>query len=88
MQGDEKVLHDLELLDRALTRRHLLRGGLVLGGGALAAPLLAACGSSGSATATQSSGGSIAGTIEFISYVAYDLRFPLMNKWRAPTAST
>ena len=83
MQGDEKVLHDLELLDRALTRRRLLRGGLVLGGGALAAPVLAACGSSGSATATQSSGGSIAGTIEFISYVAYDLRFALMNKWRA-----
>ena len=83
MQGDEKVLHDLELLDRALTRRRLLRGGLVLGGGALAAPVLAACGSSGPATATQSSGGSIAGTIEFISYVAYDLRFPLMNQWRS-----
>ena len=83
MHGDEKVLHDLGLLDRALTRRRLLRGGLVLGGGALAAPVLAACGSSGSATATQPSGGSIAGTIEFISYVAYDLRFALMNKWRS-----
>jgi spermidine/putrescine transport system substrate-binding protein len=81
MQGEGRMWRDLELLDRALTRRSLLRGGLAVGGGALAAPLLAACGSNGSAA--QSSSGSIAGTIEFISYVAYDLKFPLMNKWRA-----
>jgi spermidine/putrescine transport system substrate-binding protein len=83
MHGEESIRHDLELLDRALTRRRLLRGGLAIGGGALALPLLGACGSSGSAAATQSSGGSIAGTIDFISYVAYDLKFPLMNKWRS-----
>jgi spermidine/putrescine transport system substrate-binding protein len=81
MQGEGRMWRDLELLDRALTRRNLLRGGLAVGGGALAAPLLAACGSNGSAA--QSSSGSIAGTIEFISYVAYDLKFPLMNNWRA-----
>ena len=81
MQGEERTLRDLELLDRALTRRNLLRGGLALGGGALAAPLLAACG--GSSSSGGSSAGGIAGTIEFISYVAYDLRFPLMNQWRA-----
>jgi spermidine/putrescine transport system substrate-binding protein len=81
MQSEERILRDLELLDRALTRRNLLRGGVAIGAGAVAAPLLAACGSSGSGS--QSSSTSIAGTIEFISYVAYDLRFPLMNKWRA-----
>jgi spermidine/putrescine transport system substrate-binding protein len=81
MQSDERILRDLELLDRALTRRNLLRGGFAIGAGAVAAPLLAACGSSGSGS--QSSSGSIAGTIDFISYVAYDLKFPLMNKWRA-----
>jgi spermidine/putrescine transport system substrate-binding protein len=81
MRGEQRMWRDLELLDRALTRRSLLRGGLAVGGGALAAPLLAACGSNGSAA--RSSSGSIAGTIEFISYVAYDLRFPLLNKWRA-----
>lgn len=81
MRAEGKVWRDLELLDRALSRRRLLRGGLAVGGAAVAAPLLAACGSS-SPGGGQSSG-SIAGTIEFISYVAYDLRFPLMNKWRA-----
>jgi len=58
-----------------------LRGGLTLGGAALAAPVLAACGSSSGGGGGSS--GSIAGTIEFISYVAYDLRFSQMNKWRA-----
>jgi spermidine/putrescine transport system substrate-binding protein len=81
MRGEQRMWRDLELLDRALTRRSLLRGGLAVGGGARAAPLLAACGSNGSAA--RSSSGSIAGTIEFISYVAYDLKFPLLNKWRA-----
>jgi spermidine/putrescine transport system substrate-binding protein len=79
MKGEARLLRDLELLDRALTRRNLLRGGFALGAGAVAAPLLAACGSS---SASQSSSG-IAGTINFISYVAYDLKFPLMNRWRA-----
>jgi spermidine/putrescine transport system substrate-binding protein len=83
MPGEERMLRDLELLDRALTRRNLLRGGLAAGAGALAMPLLAACGSSGSGAQTTGGSGSTAGTIEFISYVAYDLRFPLMNKWRA-----
>src|ERR1700733_13225187 len=82
MQAEERIRRDLELLDRALSRRNLLRGGLALGGAAVAAPLLAACGAS-SPAGGQPSSGSIAGTIEFISYVAYDLRFPLMNKWRA-----
>jgi spermidine/putrescine-binding protein len=82
MQGEEKIRRDLEVLDRALTRRNLLRGGVALGAGALAVPLLGACGSS-APTGGQSSSGSIAGTIDFISYVAYDLRFSLMNKWRA-----
>jgi spermidine/putrescine transport system substrate-binding protein len=81
MRAEGKVWRDLELLDRALSRRNLLRGGLAVGGAALAAPLLGACGSS-SPGGGQSSG-SIAGTIEFISYVAYDLRFSQMNKWRA-----
>ena len=58
-----------------------MRGGLTLGGAALAAPVLAACGSSSGGGGGSS--GSIAGTIEFISYVAYDLRFSQMNKWRA-----
>lgn len=84
MRGEGKLLRDLELLDRAMTRRNLLRGGLAAGAGAVAAPLLAACGSSGSAAATGgSSSGGVAGTIEFISYVAYDLKFNLMNNWRA-----
>jgi spermidine/putrescine-binding protein len=78
MKGEERIWRDLDLLDRALTRRNLLRGGLAAGAGALAAPLLAACGTSGG----QSSSG-IAGTIDFISYVAYDLRFPLLDNWRA-----
>jgi spermidine/putrescine transport system substrate-binding protein len=82
MQAEERIRRDLELLDRALSRRNLLRGGLAFGGAAMAAPLLAACGSS-SPGGGQPSSGSIAGTIDFISYVAYDLRFPLMNKWRA-----
>jgi spermidine/putrescine transport system substrate-binding protein len=82
MQAEERIRRDLELLDRALSRRSLLRGGLAFGGAAVAAPLLAACGAS-SPAGGQPSSGSIAGTIEFISYVAYDLRFPLMNKWRA-----
>jgi spermidine/putrescine transport system substrate-binding protein len=82
MQAEERIRRDLELLDRALSRRNLLRGGLAFGGAAVAAPLLAACGAS-SPAGGQPSSGSIAGTIEFISYVAYDLRFPLMNKWRA-----
>jgi spermidine/putrescine-binding protein len=81
MRAEGKVWRDLELLDRALSRRNLLRGGLAVGGAALAAPLLGACGSN-SPSGGQSSG-SIAGTIEFISYVAYDLRFSQMNKWRA-----
>jgi spermidine/putrescine transport system substrate-binding protein len=81
MRAEGKLWRDLELLDRAMSRRNLLRGGLALGGAALAAPVLAACGSS-SGSGGQSSG-SIAGTIEFISYVAYDLRFSQMNKWRA-----
>jgi spermidine/putrescine transport system substrate-binding protein len=81
MRAEGKVWRDLELLDRALSRRRLLRGGLAVGGAALAAPLLGACGSSSPGGGQPS--GSIAGTIEFISYVAYDLRFPLMNKWRA-----
>jgi spermidine/putrescine transport system substrate-binding protein len=83
MKGEERTWRDLELLDRALTRRRLLRGGLAVGAGAVAAPLLAACGGSSSSSGGQSGSGSMAGTIEFISYVAYDLRFPLMNKWRA-----
>jgi spermidine/putrescine transport system substrate-binding protein len=83
MRGEGKLLRDLELLDRAMTRRNLLRGGLAVGAGAVAAPLLAACGSSGSAASTGGGSGGIAGTIEFISYVAYDLKFNLMNNWRA-----
>jgi spermidine/putrescine transport system substrate-binding protein len=83
MRGEGKLLRDLELLDRAMTRRNLLRGGLAVGAGALAAPLLAACGSSGSAASTGGASGGTAGTIEFISYVAYDLKFNLMNNWRA-----
>ena len=82
MYSEGRVQRDLELLDRALSRRQLLRGGLALGAGALAAPVLAACGSSSSSGGSSGSG-SVAGTIDFISYVAYDLRFPLMNKWRA-----
>jgi len=81
MPSEERILRDLELLDRALTRRNLLRGAFAVGAGAAAAPLLAACGSSGGSGGGSSN--SIAGTIDFISYVAYDLRFPLMNKWRA-----
>jgi spermidine/putrescine transport system substrate-binding protein len=80
MRGENRIWRDLEILDRALSRRNLLRGGLALTGGALASPLLGACGSN---SGSQSSSNGIAGTIEFISYVAYDLRFPLMNKWRA-----
>jgi len=86
MPSEERILRDLELLDRALTRRNLLRGAFAVGAGAAAAPLLAACGSSGGSGGGSSN--SIAGTIDFISYVAYDLRFPLMNKWRAATGST
>jgi spermidine/putrescine-binding protein len=83
MRGEGKLLRDLELLDRVMTRRNLLRGGVAVGAGAVAAPLLAACGSSGSAaTSTGGSSGGTAGTIDFISYVAYDLKFPLMNNWR------
>jgi spermidine/putrescine transport system substrate-binding protein len=81
MRAEQKLWRDLELLDRAMSRRNLLRGGLALGGAALAAPVLAACGSS-SGSGGQSSGG-IAGTIDFISYVAYDLRFSQMNTWRS-----
>lgn len=81
MYSEERVQRDLQLLDQALSRRQLLRGGLTVGLGALAAPVLAACGSSSGGSA--SGNGSIAGTIDFISYVAYDLRFSLMNKWRA-----
>lgn len=81
MHSEERVHRDLQLLDQALSRRRLLRGGLAVGAGTLAAPVLAACGTT--SAGGGAAGGSIAGTIDFISYVAYDLRFPLMNKWRA-----
>jgi spermidine/putrescine-binding protein len=57
----------------------MLAGGLALGAAGAAAPLLSACGSSSSAPAH---GGSVAGTINFLSWVAYDLRFSAMNQWR------
>ena len=82
MRGESRLLRDLELLDKAMTRRNLLRGGIAVGAGAVAAPLLAACGSSGPAATSTGGSSGIAGTIEFISYVAYDLKFPLMNNWR------
>jgi len=81
MHSEERVHRDLQLLDRALSRRQLLRGGLAVGAGALAAPVLAACGTTSGGG--SSAGGGIAGTIDFISYVAYDLRFSQMNKWRS-----
>jgi spermidine/putrescine transport system substrate-binding protein len=65
--------------ERRYSRRQMLAGGLALGVAGAAAPLLSACGSSSSASAQ---GGSVAGTINFLSWVAYDLRFPEMNQWR------
>jgi spermidine/putrescine transport system substrate-binding protein len=65
--------------ERRYSRRQMLAGGLALGAAGAAAPLLSACGSSSSASAH---GGSVAGTINFLSWVAYDLRFPAMNQWR------
>lgn len=38
---------------------------------------------SSSATSAASSSNDVAGTINFLSWVAYDLRFPQMNEWRA-----
>lgn len=65
--------------ERRYSRRQMLAGGLALGAAGAAAPLLSACGSSSSASAQ---GGSAAGTINFLSWVAYDLRFSAMNQWR------
>jgi spermidine/putrescine transport system substrate-binding protein len=71
---------------RSLTRRQVVRGGLAFGGSALAAPLIAACGGSGdeatSKTGGSSAGGVPSGTITFLGWQAYDLRFAEMNQWR------
>jgi spermidine/putrescine transport system substrate-binding protein len=66
--------------DGGYSRRQVLAGGLGLAAAGAAAPLLSACGSS---SGSGNSGNSTAGTINFLSWVAYDLRFPQMNKWRA-----
>jgi spermidine/putrescine-binding protein len=66
--------------DRRYSRRQVLAGGLTLGAAGAAVPLLSACGSSSGSGNGGSS--SIAGTIDFLSWVAYDLRFPAMNNWR------
>jgi putative spermidine/putrescine transport system substrate-binding protein len=67
-----------EHLARSLmNRRAVLRSGLAVGGLTAMAPLLAACGKGGKADA----GGGIAGTVNFLGYVAYDLKYPQMEQW-------
>ena len=67
---------------RQLSRRDFLGGSLALGAAAgLGAPHFFAGASSAEGAAR--SGASVAGTINFLSWVAYDLRFPQMNTWRA-----
>lgn len=65
--------------DGRYSRRQVLAGGLALGAAGAAVPLLSACGSS---SGSANGGSSVAGTINFLSWVAYDLRFSAMNKWR------
>ena len=62
--------------DRRYSRRQVLGGGLALGAAGAAVPLLSACGSS---SGSGKGGSSVAGTIDFLSWVAYDLRFSAMN---------
>jgi spermidine/putrescine transport system substrate-binding protein len=66
--------------DGRYSRRQVLAGGLALGAAGAAVPLLSACGSS---SGSGNAGSSVAGTINFLSWVAYDLRFSAMDKWRA-----
>jgi spermidine/putrescine-binding protein len=70
---------DAQQAPKQLSRRGFLAGGLALGAG-VAAPRLFA---SAAKPATTSSEKSVAGTINFLSWDAYDLRFPLMDNWRA-----
>jgi spermidine/putrescine transport system substrate-binding protein len=65
--------------DRRYSRRQVLTSGLALGAAGAAVPLLSACGSSSG----SGNSSSIAGTIDFLSWVAYDLRFSAMDQWRA-----
>jgi spermidine/putrescine transport system substrate-binding protein len=64
---------------REVSRRDFLAGGLALGAGFAGHRFL------GSAPKLEeaAAGASVAGTINFLSWVAYDLRFPQMNSWRA-----
>ncbi|MCU1489557.1 MAG: hypothetical protein JWM85_962 [Acidimicrobiaceae bacterium] len=63
---------------RRLSRRDFLAGGLALGAAGVAGPYLLG----GSAEAAVRSRASVSGTIDFLSWDAYDLRFPQMNAWR------
>jgi spermidine/putrescine-binding protein len=65
--------------DRRISRRDLLTRGLALGAVGLAAPLFLE-GTAGAATRVPAATDS--GTINFLSWDAYDLRFPLMDNWR------
>ena len=64
---------------RQISRRDLLGRGLAFGAAGLAAPYLL----EGRAWAVdRKAAADVSGTIDFLSWDAYDLRFPLMNNWR------
>src|SRR5579871_4122262 len=64
---------------RPMSRRDLLAKGLALGAAGISAPYLLES-VAGATVAPRAS--SVAGTINFLSWLAYDLRFPQMNAWR------
>lgn len=68
--------------DRRFSRRDFLRGGLAVGALGAAAPYLLGGTAQASARLLPDSSGSVKGTIDFLSWDAYDLRFPLMDQWR------
>ena len=79
--------HELEAPSQAFTRRQLLyRAAIVAGAVAVGPSVLAACGGSSeespSSSALASAGGSVAGTVSFLSWQGYDLvGVPAMDTW-------
>ena len=79
--------HELEAPSQAFTRRQLLyRAAIVAGAVAVGPSVLAACGGSSeespSSSALASAGGSVAGTVSFLSWQGYDLvGVPAMDQW-------
>ena len=67
---------------RRFSRRDLIKGGLALGALGAAAPYLLGGTAAAAEQLVPAAPANVSGTIDFLSWLAYDLRFPLMNQWR------